>query len=234
MECICFITHTFKEEFIKTLLRIDNDPIVQTYKVIVLFDNAFSYDNSIKKLFKHIQFIPIDKRDTTYDSLGHRLFIQYWTQHKESLIYYSKIWIVENDVYYPNSFLDFVNAHKGFEKDLLVAEYGLRSHSWYHTRSLRGFHKVEPIGVIGICCRFSPRLLQHIIENIDKTYSGYFEALLPHVCHQYQFSLHQFLPELCGVITTDSTHPLIPLIENDIRTNSKQYVTNRIYHPIKL
>ena len=82
--------------------------------------------------------------------------------------------------------------------------------------------------------RFSQNFLLKLIDTINKNYFGYLEALLPHICIENNLSIQQFLPEMCGILTTDNSLPLMILIKKDIKENTKKYIENKIYHPIKL
>lgn len=82
--------------------------------------------------------------------------------------------------------------------------------------------------------RFSRLFLLTLIDNIDKTYFGYLEALLPHICIENNLVIHQFLPETCGILTTNANLPLMELIKSDIINNTRKFIENKIYHPIKL
>jgi hypothetical protein len=162
------------------------------------------------------------------------MYINYFKNNYNEIKEYEYIWIIENDVYYPNSLIDFINTHNSFNYDLLVSEYGLRSYSWPHTYSLNGFNNVCNIGVLAVIMRFSQKLLFKLIDTIDKKYFGYLEAILPHICIENNLSIQQFLPETCGILTTDNSLPLMELIKTDIKENTKKYIENKIYHPIKL
>jgi hypothetical protein len=82
--------------------------------------------------------------------------------------------------------------------------------------------------------RFSQDLLYKLIDNIDINFSGFLEILLPHICIEYNLSIQQFLPEMCGILTTDNNLPLLKLIRDDIKNNTNLYIENKIYHPIKM
>lgn len=234
MDCIILLTHNFNNEFINTLQRIDKDVNVSKYKVIVLFDNNNDYNNNINNFFKNIEIIKINKIITSYDNLGHSMYINYFKNNYDVIKNYRYIWIVENDVYYPNSLITFMNAHNSFQYDLLVGEYGTRSPEWCWTKSLKGFKNKCHIGVLAVIMRFSQRMLYKLIDNIDTNYHGYLEAILPHICIENDLTIQQFLPELCGVLTTYKNSPLIKLILDDINNNTKLFIENKIYHPVKL
>lgn len=234
MNCIIFLTHNFNQEFINTLLKVDNDPNVNNFEVIVLFDNNCNYDITINSNFKKIKIIKINKINTSYDKLGHSMYINYFRQNYEQINKYNYIWIIENDVYYPNSIIEFINTHNVYNHDLLVPEYGLRNPHWPWTNTLRGFRYKQNIGVLAVMMRFSQNFLKLLIDKIDSKYFGYLEALLPHLCIENNMSIQQFLPETCGILTTDNNLPLLQLIRLDIINNTKIYTENKIYHPIKL
>jgi len=234
MYCILLLTHDFKPEFINTLIKIDTDPNITNYKVVVLFDKNNEYPCELDNKFLNIDIVKINRIDTSYDNLGHSMYINYFKQNYESITNYKYIWIIENDVYFPNSLIAFINSHNSYNYDLLVSEYGTRSINWCWTSSLRGFKHVYNIGVLAVIMRFSPKFLLTLIDNIDKNYFGYLEAIIPHICIENNFSIQQFLPEMCGILTTDHNLPLLNLIRNDIQNNTRFYIENKIYHPIKL
>jgi hypothetical protein len=157
----------------------------------------------------------------------------YLNYFRNTKVDYEYVWIVENDVYYPNSFIEFFRAHEAYDHDLLVPEHGLRSPDWGWTRTLKGFKNTYNIGVSAFIMRLSKKLLQTLVSTIDKTHFGYLEAVLPHVCIEHGLSIQQFLPETVGIVATLYT-PLLDIIKNEIQENSRMYLENKIYHPIKL
>jgi hypothetical protein len=82
--------------------------------------------------------------------------------------------------------------------------------------------------------RFSQKFLKTLIDTIDKKYFGFLEAILPHICIENNLSIQQFLPEMCGILTTDNNMNLLEVIKKDIIENKRNFIENRIYHPIKL
>ena len=76
--------------------------------------------------------------------------------------------------------------------------------------------------------------MKTLVLGIDSEYVGFMEAILPQICRKRGFTIGQFLPELCGVLTTDKKNPLIKLIERDIINRTTEYIENKLYHPIKL
>jgi hypothetical protein len=162
------------------------------------------------------------------------MYINYFRTNKTEINKYDYIWIVENDVYFPTSFKVFIDKYRNYEYDLLVSEYGLRDKGWMWTNTLRGFSKVQPVGVLAVIARFSQRFFINLIEYIDVKYYGYLEAVLPHICVEYNFSIQQFLPEMCGILTTNPGLPLLRLIKEDIINKRRNFIEDKIYHPIKL
>lgn len=233
MQLIIFLTHNFNDIFLSSLLKLNNTN-TNNYKIIVLFDNKNDYDKQIEDKLNHIDIIKIDRINTTYDKFGHSMYIHYFRKHRDEIKQYEYIWIIENDVYYPNSLIDFVNIHNSYNHDLLVPEFGVRQPRWPWTKSLKGFSKVHNIGVLAVIMRVSQRFLSKLMNTIDRTYFGYLEAVLPHICIENHLSIQQFLPETCGILTTSANDPLLELIKKDIKHNTKHYVENKIYHPIKL
>lgn len=234
MDCIILLTHNFKDIFINALLKIDNDSNINNFKVIILFDNKHEYDNDINNKFKNISIIKTDRVNTSYDNLGHSMYINYFKNNYDSIKNYRYIWIIENDVYYPNSLIEFINCNNNFNYDLLVSEYGLRHPNWPWTNSLKGFDNIKNIGVLAVIMRFSQNFLLKLIDTIDTNYFGYLEAILPHICLENNLSIHQFLPETCGILTTNPNLPLLRIIKNDIINNKLDFIENKIYHPIKM
>lgn len=162
----------------------------------------------------------------------HTMYINYFRQNPEKINNY--IWIIENDVYFLDSFKNFIDKHSAYQDDLLVGEYGLRDIKWRWTNTLRGFKQNQNIGVLCVIMRFSAKLMNDFINNIDNKYSGYLECVLPHICIEYNYSIQQFLPEMCGILSTNNELPLLHFIRKDIVEGRKIFLENKIYHPIKL
>lgn len=233
MQLIIFLTHNFNDIFLSTLLKLNNAN-TDNYKIIVLFDYKHDYDTQIDEGLNNIEIIKIDRITTTYDKLGHSMYIHYFRNNIDEIKKYEYTWIIENDVYYPNCLMDFIYIHNSYNQDLLVPEFGLRQPRWPWKKSLKGFTKVYDIGVLAVIMRVSNRFLSKLIDTIDKTYCGYLEAILPHICIENNFSIQQFLPETCGILTTSANDPLLKLIKKDIKEKTKHYIQNKIYHPIKM
>ena len=115
----------------------------------------------------------------------------------------------------------------------MIPEYGVRKSRWCWTKRLKGFSKKYNVGVLAVIIRFSPNLLSILIDTIDKTYFGYLESILPHICLERGLSIHQFLPETLGILTTDANVPFMTLIKKDIKEGTQTYIRNKVYHPIK-
>jgi hypothetical protein len=162
------------------------------------------------------------------------MYINYFRKNINEIKNYEHVWIIENDVYYPNSIIDFIHIHESYSYDLMVPEFGVRNTKWCWTRRLKGFSKIYNVGVIAVIMRFSSRFLSKLIDTIDKKYFGYLEAVLPHICIENDLSIQKFMPEKLGVITTKASNPLLKLIKKDITEKTKYFIENKIYHPIKL
>ncbi len=228
---IIFLTHHFNDIFLNTLKKINN-----TYTdsdVIVLFDNDKNYDITINDILPNIKIFKINRIQTSYDRLGHSMYINFFRNNQQLLNQYKYFWIIENDVYFPENLKIFIDKHSIYNYDLLVPEYGCRDVSWGWIQSLYGFKKTFDIGVLAVIMRMSSKLMSLLINSIDIIYSGYIEAILPHICIDNNLSIQQFLPELCGVLTTDNNNPIIKLIKQDIINNTKNIIEYKIYHPIK-
>jgi len=234
MKLIIFLTHNFNQIFLDTLVKLNNSVDNNYYKILVLFDKNNNYDNNIEiNKLQNIEVIKINRIDTSYDNLGHSMYINYFRNNLNEMRKYEYVWIIENDVYYPNSFLDFIKIYDLYDYDLLVPEYGLRHHMWCWTKTLKGFRNIYNIGVLAVIMRFSQNFLSMLINTLDKTYFGYLESILPHICIENNLSIQQFLPETCGILTTNNNLPLMELIKKDIKENTRKYIENKIYHPIK-
>jgi len=232
MNLILFLTHNFTKEFLKALIRL-NSSNISNYEIIVLFDIKNHYNKMIDKL-KNIKIVKINLINSSYDHKGHSMYINYFMNNYDEIKKYEYTWIIENDVYYPGSFIDFINSHDSYNYDLMVPEYGLRSPSWWGTGTLSGFENIQQIGVLAVIMRFSQKFLKTLIDTIDKKYFGFLEAILPHICIENNLSIQQFLPEMCGILTTDNNMNLLEVIKKDIIENKRNFIENRIYHPIKL
>ena len=222
-QLIIFLTHNFKSEFTNTLLKVDNDPNINNYDVIVLFDDTNTYDEEINNKFKNIKIIKMNKSKLSYDTMGHSMYVNYFKQNYDQIDKYDYIWIIENDIYYPNSLLEFIRYNTI-----------MRSPNWEYPTFLKGFKNIYNIGVLAVVLRFSKKFLHILIDNIDINYFGALEAILPHICFENNLSLNQFLPETCGLLTTVTDNPFMKLIESDIINNTKKFIENKLYHPIKL
>jgi hypothetical protein len=232
MQLIVLLTHHFNDIFLNTLLKL-NHSVNTDYKIIVLFDNKMDYDKNIEEILINIKIIRVDLIKTTYDRLGHSMYIHYFRNNYNEIKTYDYIWIIENDVYYPNSLIEFINMHNLYNYDLMVPEYGVRKSNWYWTKTLKGFSKIYNIGVLAVIMRFSPIMLSILMDTIDKTYFGYLETVLPHICIEHDLTIQQFLPETLGILTTDANNPYMTLIKQNIKEGTKTYIQNKLYHPIK-
>ena len=227
-ELVIFLTHNFPNNFISQLKKIDRK--YNDREIIILYDNDTL---PTKKYFSHIKIIPNKKIKSSYDNKGHTLYLSFFKQNYETISKFKYFWIIENDVHFQCGIDYFIDKHKHYNNDVLVPEYGLRDISWCHTKSLVGFEDINYIGILGVVMRFSKNFLTNLINNIDKTYFGYMEAIIPHICKKYNFDINKFLPELLGIMNTYGGSG-IELVKKDIINNTSYIIENKIYHPIKL
>ena len=228
----CFLTHDFKPVFLETLKKMDK--LFTNLDVIVLFDSSAELKININ-YFDYIKIIPTNKATTSYDTKGHTLYISYFKKNINILKKYNYIWMIENDVYSSGTFTDFIDKHKHISCDVLVSEHGGRDIEWRWTKKLFGFDKIHNIGVLAVCTRFSSRFLINLVINIDRKFSGYVEAIIPHLCRKYNYSINTFLPEYIGTMNVYGG-PVIEQIKKNISENvMPNFIEpNKIYHPIKL
>jgi len=232
-DLVIFLTHDFKPVFLKTLLKMNED--FTDLEVIVLFDGGKTYDTKINDILNHIKIIKMTKVQTSYDWLGHSMYINYFKQSPEKISEYKYIWTIENDVYFPQSMKVFIDKHASQTHDLLTGEYGSRCDKWFFNKnnSLRGLEN-KKIGVFAAIIRFSSQMMKMLIENIDKNYYGFLEILLPHACLHHGLTISIFNPELVGILTTvNGIAEMIPILD-DIRNCTKNHIKDKIYHPVKL
>ena len=228
----CFLTHDFKPVFLETLKKMDKQ--FSNLDVVILFDSSAELKIDINH-FEHIKIIPTKKIKTSYDTKGHTLYISYFKKNINILKKYNYVWMIENDVYTSGTFNYFIDKHKHITCDVLVSEHGGRDVAWSWTKKLLGFEKIYNIGILAVCTRFSSRFLINLVMNIDRTFVGYIEAIVPHLCKKYNYSINTFLPELVGTMNVYGG-PVIAQIINNISQNAIPNLIeeNKIYHPIKL
>lgn len=231
---VLFLTHNFKKVFLQTLERFNNTIDCEKYVCKVLLDDngPNCHETAILNSFPNIEILPIGRINSSYDTIGHSLYLNYFKKKLRELDQYESVWVIENDVYFHGYLTEFIKIHENFTHDLLVAEYGVRRPGW------EGFYNLKPVlaeeGVLGVIMRFKSRLMKDLVLGIDSEYFGFMEAILPQICRKRGFSIGQFLPELCGVLTTDKKNPLIKLIERDLINSTTDYIETKLYHPIKL
>ena len=228
----CFLTHDFKPVFLETLQKMDTQ--FTNLDIVVLFDSSSELKLDMNH-FKHIKIIPTEKIKSSYDSKGHSLYISYFKKNINILKKYNYVWMIENDVYASGTFKDFIDKHTHINCDVLVSEHGSRDVNWSWTKKLIGFEKIYNIGILAVCTRFSSRFLINLVTNIDRKFAGYVEAIVPHLCKKYNYSINTFLPELMGTMNVYGG-PVITQIIKNISEHSKPYLIedDKIYHPIKL
>ena len=232
---IIFLTHNFLPNFIRQLKIIDKK--YDDRDIIILYDNdnekKLTAEELTKVYFKNIQIIQINKTKSSYDDKGHILYLSYFKKFPSKLLEYKYYWIIENDVHFHCGIDFFINKHEIYNYDVLITENGVRDVNWCHTNSLSGFSHNYNIGVLAVIIRFSCEFLKNLIKNIDKNYYGYIEAIIPHICKKYNFSINTFLPELIGIMNIYGG-PLIGKIKDDILNDTNNFIEGKIYHPIKI
>ena len=231
MQLIVLLTHHFGDVVVDTLDKLDA-AASDRHEVLVLFDRSKRPAPETSERWRNVNIRPTDRIETSYDHGGHSMYIHHFRTFREEIRKYDYIWIFENDVYYPASLTEFAGMHDAFSHDLLVPEHGLRPGWWCWTQTLRGFRDVRSVGVLAVAMRMSPRLLAEVIDAIDVRIFGYLEAVLPHVCLENDFSIQQFMPQTCGIVTPEPD-PLLELIVNDVRGGTRRYLRQKIYHPVK-
>jgi hypothetical protein len=231
---VLFLTHNFNKFFLQSLDLFNNTIDCVKYECKVLLDDNENncHDTAILNSFPNIEILPISRINSSYDTIGHSLYLNYFKKNLLDLDKYESIWVIENDVYFHGYLSEFIKIHECYAHDLLVAEYGLRRPEWEGFRNLKPLIAAE--GVLGVIMRFKPRLMKELVLGIDSKYIGFMEAILPQICRSCGFTIGQFLPELCGVLTTDKKNPLIKLIERDLINSTTEYIEVKLYHPIKL
>ena len=127
-----------------------------------------------------------------------------------------------------------IEAHSACDYDLLTAEYGCRGRAWGWPRSVKGMKHHGQIGVLAVIMRFSSRLLKHLVTNIDKTYSGYLEAILPQICLNYDFSIQTFIPNFVSELRVTPTKYSKRITRDFLDDTYIHRNKNQIYHPIKI
>ena len=222
-ELYIFLTHHFKEPFLSFILSFPSK------NCVILFDS----DNPLPELSLKIPIVKIKKISTSYDRFGHSMYISFLRFNKHLLDKFDYIWVIENDVYVPHKimidgkFTTFMKIHREYDYDLMVPEYGVRKTNWCWLKTLRGFESTQQIGITGCIMRMSSRLMKELLK-IDTKFSGYMEAVLPHLCLNRGFSIQCFLPEYIGKVTTDREDILLRQIMKNPELREE-----KLYHPFK-
>ena len=232
-DLVIFISHNFNKIFLSQLLLLNDTINTDKYDILVLLDSSQVYDMNITKLFTNIKFELINIINTSYDYKGHTLYLNYIKQHETIISKYNYFWFIENDVYFNKSFQSYFEIHEQFNYDLMVVEYGTRFKDWCWLKQLRGFNEVKQIGILGCIFRASSKFVQTLIEGIDLTFTGFLEVILPHICINYNMTIHQFLPDYTGIVFVNPDDPVLKLVRNDILNNTSIVLQDKLYHPIK-
>lgn len=232
---VIFLTHNFKPVFSETLRKLNSALSDGRMDCVVLFDDEAPYDGSMDSQLLNIEIKRIRTNLRSYDPItkGHNFTIEYFRLFPEKMEEYDYFWVVENDVYWHGNFRTFFDKHDLYDFDLLVPEFGLRDFNWLWSNNMRGIDKMVRCGVTAVIHRLSRRLLKVLVQNVDVEVSGHLEALLPHVCFKYGYTIQQFIPSyLCSANTF--RRPFLKLIEEDIKNGTSHFIEEILYHPIKM
>jgi hypothetical protein len=222
-ELYIFLTHHFEEPFLSFITEFPPN------NCVILFDS----DNPLPEISIRIPIVKMKRINTTYDMYGHSMYISFLRMNKQLLDKYDYIWVIENDVYVPHKIMEngnlvtFMEVHRNYDYDLMVPEYGVRKPEWIWFKTLRGFNRIYPIGITGVIMRLSSKLMRELLD-IDYTFTGYMETVLPHLCLSKGFSLQCFLPEYIGKVTTNREDSLLRQIMKNPELREE-----KIYHPFK-
>jgi hypothetical protein len=222
-ELYIFLTHHFEEPFLSFIKGFPPK------NCVILFDS----DNVLPEISLKIPIVKMKRIKTSYDMYGHSMYISFLRFNKQLVDKCDYIWVIENDVYVPHKIMEngkfttFMSVHRKYDYDLMVPEYGVRKPEWRWLRTLKGFNNAQPIGITGVIMRFSKRLMKELL-NIDTSFSGYMEAVLPHLCLDRGFSIQCFLPEYIGKVTSDRDDVLLRQI-----MKHPELIEEKLYHPFK-
>jgi hypothetical protein len=229
-QIVFFLTHNFKPLFRRTLSLVDSN-MPPEYDAMVLLDDRHEAPQDLG-----LNRIPIAKcrrHPSPFDPLGqaHNFYVDMISRNPSILESYDHFWVVENDVYFHGSMVDFFRAHDPFDTDLLVPEYGQRDPRWCWLNSAKGI-AVTPCGVTAVIYRASRRLMEALIGSISEGVSAHMEVILPHICMRDGMSVRQFVPDLVSVCNTYRS-PLLDLIEKDLSEGTSRHIQRKLYHPVK-
>lgn len=227
---VFLLTHDFKPAFRKTLRDLDRHEGGK-YEVEVLLDDRNEAPRDLNLIRAGVT--KCRRRPSPFDPLGqaHNFYVDILGSDKSILDRYERFWIFENDVYFHGNIVEFMEAHDGFEHDLLVPEMGLRDPNWCWLSSAKG---ITPAGrgVTAVAYRASSRFMGGVLEWISSGVEAHMEVLFAHLCHSKAMEASQFIPDLVGCCNTFST-PLSELIESEVRDGSFRHLQRKLYHPVK-
>lgn len=227
---VFLLTHDFKPAFRRTLRNLDSHEGGR-YETLVLMDDRSEAPDDLN--LRRAKVVKCRRRPTPFDPLGqaHNFYLDLIASDRSFLEGYGYFWIFENDAYFHGDVVDFMEAHDGFDEDLLVPEFGLRDPNWCWLSSAKGI-KPQPKGVTAVAYRASSRLMKAILERSSSGTEAHMEVLLPHLCLYGDMKASQFIPDLVGCCNTFRT-PLMDLIEEDARNGTSRYIQRKLYHPVK-
>ena len=254
-----FITHTFNR------VLLDNIKSINEGDIIVLFDESAKPAQKYELLNDEDKGI-VDgtnviwqkiNKNMTYDTDkygggGHTMYIEYLRHNNHCFNEYEYIWILENDVFYFGDINNFIKGHEERQVDVLIPQMGGRGIPafgekwiWEDTLSDNLKELYEYKGVLAYCARYSSKYLAFIVNNIEKEFKGFFEAITPIICKKYGFSIETFNRNQLGHIGIHETdyikNILYKIIKKEMQGVDPMTVLllegeakNRLHHPVKL
>ena len=234
---------------------LDNIESIREGDVIVLFDESakplekYGFLNDQDKEIVDKSNIIYQKlsKDMTYDSDrfdggGHTMYIEYLKGNPRYFNEYEYIWVFENDVLYLGDINNFIKSHQEISADVLVPQMGGRGipefgEKWIWEDSLSSNLKelYEHKGVLAYFARYSAKYLEFIINNVEKSFEGFFEIITPIICKKYDFSIRTFDQNQLGnvgISGNSNTELIIKIIKNE--TEAIEEMKNKMHHPVKL
>jgi len=226
---VFFLTHDFKPLFRKTLdmaSRVNGNG----YELSILLDDR----SPIPEEDMGMKITHCRRHPSAFDPLGqaHNFYIDLISADRSLLDRYEYFWVFENDVYFHGDMVRFIISHDQFDTDLVVPEFGHRHPSWMWLHNCRGVEP-RPCGITAVAYRASSRLMRSIIEILESGVEAHMEVLIPHICMELGYSIRQFIPDMVGICNTFQ-NPFLSLIEQDIKMQTRSYIQEKLYHPVKM
>ena len=226
---IFFLTHDFKPLFRKTLANVARGR-GSDYDLSVLLDDR----NPAPEDIGQINVVPCFRHPSAFDPLGqaHNFYLDIIRSDRSILDRYDYFWIFENDVYFHGDMMRFIKVHDQFSTDLIVPEFGHRMPGWMWLHNCRGI-RPQACGITAVAYRASSRLLRSILDYTESGREAHMEVLIPHICSELGYTIRQFIPDMIGCCNTFEG-PLLKAIEGDIKKETREYIQEKLYHPVKM